>query len=117
MRTVSGHGILWFISISNIESHLNFCAGTPAMSSIASSSRRWFSLIVNAPMSRSARISVVTCRVDRLIDMSAEHVRSKCKVSQKFCLCQSGYEEIRVLTNTDATVSSEGRNARSGAAR
>ena len=61
---------------SAIGAHLNFCAGTPAMSSMASSNRRWFSLIVNAPMPRSARISVVTYPADQMIIVRYEHVDS-----------------------------------------
>jgi hypothetical protein len=43
------------------QAHLYFCGGTPAMASMASSSRLWFSLTVNSPRPRSPRISVSTC--------------------------------------------------------
>jgi hypothetical protein len=39
---------------TDLQMGLNFCAGTPAMASMASSSRLWFNFTVNLPSCRSA---------------------------------------------------------------
>jgi len=52
-REVYNSSPLLFL-FTHLQMGLNFCAGTPAMASMASSSRLWLSFTVNLPNWRSA---------------------------------------------------------------